>query len=106
MDMTTTYSRPIGKSLFEEELTLKYLSQMGNPLKRLSKLVDFEMFCSLLEDVTLTVFFVSKFYFPRMMLIISVTSVILTKPSLLMSPLMLPTLSERSMVMVATSESS
>lgn len=44
----------MGESLFEEEFTVEALSQMGNPLERLSCLVDFEMFRSLLEDALLT----------------------------------------------------
>lgn len=39
------------ENLFEEEFTIESLSQMGNPLELLSKLVDFEMFRSALEDV-------------------------------------------------------
>ena len=44
----------MGESLFEEEFTMEALSQMGNPLERLSSLVDFEMFRPVLEDVLLT----------------------------------------------------
>jgi hypothetical protein len=44
----------MGESLFEEEFTVEALSQMGNPLERLSSLVDFEMFRQILEDVLLT----------------------------------------------------
>ena len=40
----------MGESLFEEELTADALSQLGNPLERLSQLVDFEMFRPVLED--------------------------------------------------------
>ena len=38
-------------SLFEEDFTIEALSQMGNPIELLSKLVDFEMFRPSLEDV-------------------------------------------------------
>ncbi len=54
MDKPTIYRKPMGESLFEEEFTVETLSQMGNPLERLSSLVDFEMFCPVLEDVLLT----------------------------------------------------
>lgn len=49
MDKPTVYRKPMGKSLFEEELTVEALSQMGNPLERLSSLVDFEMFRAYLK---------------------------------------------------------
>ena len=54
MDKPTIYRRPMGENLFEEEFTIEALSQMGNPLERLSSLVDFEMFRPVLEDVLLT----------------------------------------------------
>lgn len=41
----------MGENLFEEEFTIEALSQMGNPLEKLSSLVDFEMFRPALEDV-------------------------------------------------------
>ena len=41
----------MGTSLFEEEFTMSALSQMGNPLELLSKLVDFEKSRPSLEDV-------------------------------------------------------
>ena len=41
----------MGTSLFEEEFTMYALSQMGNPLEMLSKLVDFEKPRTSLEDV-------------------------------------------------------
>ena len=44
MDKLTIYRKPMGENLFEEEFTVEALSQMGNPLERLSSLVDFEMF--------------------------------------------------------------
>ena len=44
----------MGENLFEEELTVEALSGMGNPLERLSKKVDFEMFRPVLEDALLT----------------------------------------------------
>ena len=53
MDKPTIYRKPMGSSLFEEEFTMEALSQMGNPLERLSSLVDFEMFRAVLEDVLL-----------------------------------------------------
>ena len=49
MEKTTIYRKPMGESLFEEEFTVEALSQMGNPLERLSSLVDFEMFRPVLE---------------------------------------------------------
>lgn len=51
MQKTTIYRKPMGASLFEEDFTIEALSQMGNPLELLSKLVDFEMFRPFLEDV-------------------------------------------------------
>ena len=54
MEKTTVYRRPMGESLFEEEFTVEALSEMGNPLERLSKLVDFEMFRPILEEALLT----------------------------------------------------
>lgn len=42
MQKTTIYRRPMGENLFEEELTIDALSQMGNPLETLASLVDFE----------------------------------------------------------------
>ena len=50
----TTYRIPKGESLFEEEFSIEALSKMGNPLEQLSLLVDFEMFCTPLEDALLT----------------------------------------------------
>lgn len=38
------------ENLFEDEFTIEALSQLGNPLERLSSLVDFEMFRPVLED--------------------------------------------------------
>ncbi len=54
MDKLTIYRKPMGENLFEEEFTVETLSQMGNPLERLSSLVDFEMFRPVLEEVLLT----------------------------------------------------
>lgn len=54
MEKTTVYRRPMGENLFEEEFTTEALSKMGNPLERLSKKVDFEMFRQILEDALLT----------------------------------------------------
>ncbi len=54
MEKPTIYRKPMGENLFEEEFTVEALSKMGNPLERLSSLVDFEMFRQILEDVLLT----------------------------------------------------
>ena len=54
MDKPTIYRKPMGENLFEEEFTVEALSKMGNPLERLSSLVDFEMFRQILEDALLT----------------------------------------------------
>lgn len=51
MQKPTIYRKPMGENLFEEEFTVRALSEMGNPLERLSSLVDFEMFRPSLEDV-------------------------------------------------------
>ena len=45
---------PMGENLFEEEFTVEALSLMGNPLERLSRRVDFEMFRPILEEALLT----------------------------------------------------
>jgi len=50
MQKTITYRKPMGENIFEEEYTVRALTEMGNPLERLSPLVDFEMFRPLLED--------------------------------------------------------
>jgi len=42
MEKTTVYRRPMGESLFEEDFTVEALSEMGNPLERLSNLVEGE----------------------------------------------------------------
>ncbi|EGN56194.1 LOW QUALITY PROTEIN: transposase, IS4 family [Hallella multisaccharivorax DSM 17128] len=54
MQKETIYREPMSESLFEEEFTLDALSKLGNPLERLSKLVDFEMFRPILEEALLT----------------------------------------------------
>jgi IS5 family transposase len=54
MEKTTIYRRPMGENLFEEEFTVEALSLMGNPLERLSRRVDFEMFRPILEEALLT----------------------------------------------------
>jgi len=38
------------KSLFDEQLTLERLSEIGNPLEAISKVIDFEMFRNTLEE--------------------------------------------------------
>ena len=38
------------KSLFDEQFTVERLSEIGNPLEAISKVLDFEMFRSTLED--------------------------------------------------------
>ncbi len=54
MKKTTIYRKPMGENLFEEEFTIDALSALGNPLEELSKLIDFEMFRPMLEEVLLT----------------------------------------------------
>ena len=44
----------MGENLFEEEFTIDALSEKGNPLERLSRRVDLEMFRPILEDALLT----------------------------------------------------
>jgi len=44
------YRKQKEESLFEEELTIWALSELGNPLEDLEKLIDFEMFRPQLED--------------------------------------------------------
>lgn len=50
MEKTTICRTPMGESLFEAEFTVEALFQMGNPLKHLLSLVNFEMFRLILED--------------------------------------------------------
>ena len=38
------------KGLFDEQFTKERLSQIGNPLEAISKVIDFEMFRSTLEE--------------------------------------------------------
>lgn len=38
------------KSLFDEQFTIERLSEIGNPLEAISKVIDFEMFRSTIED--------------------------------------------------------
>ena len=38
------------KSLFDEQFTIERLSEIGNPLEAISKVIDFEMFRTTLED--------------------------------------------------------
>ena len=40
-------------TLFDAQNTKENLSELGNPLERLSQVVDFEMFRDVLEDVLL-----------------------------------------------------
>ena len=70
IDKPTTYCKPMGEILFKEELTLEKLSQMGNPLERLSSLVEFYMFRPFLEDVLLTKFPFFKWVKRRALLVI------------------------------------
>ena len=51
MKKTKIYRQQKDENLFEEELTIDALSELGAPLEQLSSLVDFEMFRSALEDV-------------------------------------------------------
>lgn len=54
MDKKTVYRSPMDANLFEEEFSIETLSDLGNPLERLSVLVDFEMFRPILEETLLT----------------------------------------------------
>jgi len=51
MKKTTIYRKPMTENLFEQEFTTKALSALGNPLERLSSLLDFELFRPELEKV-------------------------------------------------------
>ncbi|EJW90259.1 transposase IS4 family protein, partial [gut metagenome] len=51
MHKPTIYRKPMGENLFEEEFTKEALSKMGNPLEKLSSLIDFEIFRPILEEV-------------------------------------------------------
>lgn len=48
--MLLTYKTQGKKGLFDKELAKEKLSEMGNPLEKLLKVIDFEMFRSLLES--------------------------------------------------------
>ena len=41
----------MGENLFDEEFNIKSLSQRDNPIEQLTDLVDYEMYCTALEDV-------------------------------------------------------
>ena len=38
------------KGLFDEQYTIERLSEIGNPLERISKVIDFELFRNLIEE--------------------------------------------------------
>lgn len=50
MNKLSRYRNRIHKSLFESEYTQSALSDLGNPLSALERLIDFEMFRPLLEE--------------------------------------------------------
>jgi hypothetical protein len=49
-----TYKSAGKKTLFDAEFTMENLSEIGNPLKKIVKVIDFEMFRSILEGKLLT----------------------------------------------------
>ncbi len=44
------YKKQGNKGLFDEEFTIQKLSKIGNPLEKISQVIDFEMFRDLLES--------------------------------------------------------
>jgi len=55
MDMKTqTYKTSGNRGLFDEQETCEKLSAIGNPLEKISKVVDFELFRKTIEDGVLT----------------------------------------------------
>ena len=44
------YKKQGNKGLFDEEFTVQKLSKIGNPLEKISQVIDFEMFRNTLED--------------------------------------------------------
>ena len=38
------------KGLFDEQYTIERLSEIGNPLERISKVIDFELFRNLIKE--------------------------------------------------------
>jgi IS5 family transposase len=47
--MASNYKSTGNRGLFDEQETLQKLSEMGNPLERLSQVIDFELFRPELE---------------------------------------------------------
>ena len=48
--MSNTYKSQGKKGLFDEQFAVSHLSEMGNPIESISKVVDFEMFRTILES--------------------------------------------------------
>ena len=48
--MSNTYKSQGKKGLFDEQFAVSHLSEMGNPIESISKVVDFEMFRAILES--------------------------------------------------------
>jgi len=48
--MSNTYKSQGKKGLFDEQFAVSHLSEMGNPIESISKVIDFEMFRSILES--------------------------------------------------------
>ncbi len=49
----TMYEKQGNKGLFDKEFTIQKLSKIGNPLDKISKVIDYEMFRELLESALL-----------------------------------------------------
>ena len=47
--MSNIYNSQGKKGLFDEQFAVSHLSEMGNPIESISKVVDFEMFRAILE---------------------------------------------------------
>ena len=48
--MNNTYKSQGKKGSFDEQFAVSHLSEMGNPIESISKVVDFEMFRAILES--------------------------------------------------------
>jgi len=48
--MSKTYKSQGKKGLFDEQFAVSHLSEMGNPIESISKVIDFEMFRAILES--------------------------------------------------------
>jgi len=48
--MSNIYKSQGKKGLFDEQFAVSHLSEMGNPIESINKVIDFEMFRPILES--------------------------------------------------------